>query len=353
MQDNTTDAFRTGRRLRLTTLQEQQEFMRLARQLIESGVTDAELQRELGYEEEEAYRSAIGNGRVTTERLDKLRQLNQARLPDMIVQKQEETARQSEERMQRLMERFKTGSDTKTPDPAETKPVDETIPPSRRPSRASFDPPPRTRRSKGRKKEFTTPKQHQRLREQIEHLWAVDKRFRNWSLLAKVGGLSSGQAIKRAYEVNSSVQTLQHIETFARLHAGFGSRATNAIKAGIPIDELQDHLMARRGGGADAAETGQAATGQESAPAQVDTRHGRPTLSMDDLPETPPSVDFSNMIELGRAIDVEVKRLWLVAKFFEDVSQSAALPRVVRESARRSREHLIAAVGLFAPEDGG
>jgi hypothetical protein len=338
-EDSPDSVVRKGRRLRLTTLDEQHEFVRLAQQLLSSGTAEDELRTELGYDDVDAFRKAVENGRVTTERLDRLREFSRDRLPDMIHRKQIESERITEERMRRLRERFETtpalppgggsGEGTPTPEvsaPGVTKKTEAKAP--REPKMG--------RRRKKRRKEYLEPQQHRRLREQIEHLWAVDKRFRNWSLLSKAAGLSSGQAVKRAYEVNSSAGTLRNIETFARLHAGFGSRATEALKAGVPVEQLQAHLTGEQ-------DAGPGTGGSEKA--------ARPeaSVTMDQLGETPPSVDFASMIELGEAIDREVKRLWLLSRFFGDIAGRATLPRLVRDSAAQTRDHLDRAIATFAP----
>lgn len=275
--------------------------------------------------------------------VERLRELTQERsqqaeasaLPDILQQKQEELTRQREERMRRLREKFESHSEPQAHDTIDSSRIDDV---AERPPQAAKP----ERSMVKRRKEYLEPKQHARLRDQIEHLWAVDKRFRNWSLLARAAGLSSGQAVKRAYEVNSSMATLRNIDTFARLHAGFGSRATRALKTGVPVSELQGFLT-----GASAA--GDAAGAVAGAVAGARGRAPRtPAVTMETLGETPPTVDFAGLVELGHAVDTEVKRLWLVAKFFEDVARKAELPRTVRDSAARARRYLLEAVDLFA-----
>lgn len=354
--DSTNDPTEYGRRLRLSTPVEQQEFVRLGRQLIDGGMTVEDIQRELGYEELEAVRTALSTGRVTTARLEKLRELIQQRMPDIVERKTAAHARQGEERLQRTLERFRQetaaaerdGADGATSEAAPSVPTAPAGRPAARAAAALGPAAARRRRSDaGRPKEYLTPKQHTRLKEQIEHLWAVDKRFKNWSLLAKVGGLKSGQAMKRAYEVGSSVGTLSNVETFARLHAGFGSRATRALQRGVPIEELQAFLTS---GGADGAEPEVEAPRAAGGRGRRRRASGPVPSSAAGLPETPPSIDFASIIELGQAIDTEVKRMWLMSRFFEGLSEYAALPRFVRANARATRDKLREAIAIIAPE---
>ncbi|MEX1183875.1 MAG: hypothetical protein WEF86_11635 [Gemmatimonadota bacterium] len=291
--------------------------------------------------------------------VERLRELTQERsqqaeasaLPDILQQKQEELTRQREERMRRLREKFESHSEPQAHDTIDSSRIDDV---AERPPQAAKP----ERSMVKRRKEYLEPKQHARLRDQIEHLWAVDKRFRNWSLLARAAGLSSGQAVKRAYEVNSSMATLRNIDTFARLHAGFGSRATRALKTGVPVSELQGFLTGASAAGdaagavAGAVAGAGAGAGAGAVAGAVAGARGRaprtPAVTMETLGETPPTVDFAGLVELGHAVDTEVKRLWLVAKFFEDVARKAELPRTVRDSAARARRYLLEAVDLFA-----
>jgi hypothetical protein len=360
-----------ARRLRLTTPDEQREFTRIARRLLDSGVSEDELRAELGYEEPEAFRHAVENGRATTVRLERLRELGDQRLPDLLREREESSRRQVDARMERLAEQFRTRSEdaTRTAEAARSAgagagaggqdakrgaPADA----AERGGRPGAARRGGKKKERSARKEYLSSKQHARLREQVEHLWAVDKQFRNWSLLAKVAGLSSGQAAKRAYEVNSSLATLQNIDLFSRMHAGFGSRATNALKAGVTIEELQDFLT---GGGAHGVESkaaaAEAAPGATARPRRARGAGGRPrsgakaaVLAASDVAPEPPPVDAANLLEIAAAIDAEMKRLWEMVRFFDGVAGVRALPRAVRQAAADTQLHLRRAVAGFAGE---
>ncbi|HUF50904.1 MAG TPA: hypothetical protein VMN60_08735 [Longimicrobiales bacterium] len=332
----------------MPTLNEQQEFMRLGRALREHGLDDETLRQELGYEDVDAVRTAVQSGRVTLARLERLRELANNRMPTLVQEKQAQAAQATETRMDSLFERLQREVKTAaTPEEsgAPGQPAGGPAPVSAAPARRAHKRAPRTR---GRKRQPLTAKQHERLRDQVEHLWAVDKRFRNWSLLARVMGLATGQAAKRAYDVGSSLTTLQHVETFARLHAGFGSKATTALKAGIEIGELQTHLLGARNAPAEAAaeagaEARTAAPARESA---VDR-----TTALSTLPDVPPHVDFESLVELGSAIDIEVKRMFHQSRFFDGVSRLATLPGTVRWNAAQTRDRLQEALRFFGGEE--
>jgi hypothetical protein len=305
------------RRLRMATLNEQQQFMQVAEQLRGTGMTDAELQRELGYEEADALAAALRTGRVTVNRLERLRDVARARL----------------------------GAESLAPQKTEEEPATA---PAATPSPAS----PRKRRGRkrapaqGKVRQFLTPKQHTRLREQVEHLWAVDKRFRNWSMLARVMGLSSGQAAKRAYDVNSSMTTLTNLERFGRLHAAYGGRATQALSAGIRTEQLQAHLQ------------GGAAVPSEAAPAPQRAAKAAPeapdivarATSLSELAEVPNGLEFASVLELGRAIDTEIDRMHQQARFFDGLARMETLPRIIRTSAAGVRDRLREALAFLTGE---
>jgi hypothetical protein len=203
--------------------------------------------------------------------------------------------------------------------------------------------PVRTRRprGRGRKKQHLSSAQHQRLRKEVEALWERDARLRNWSLLARAGGLRSGFAMKRAYDVNSSVTTARSLSRFGRILDRFGRAAVDALHEGVHIDSLEAHLTTamperaaatagmrgRRGSG----EGGRAAGSAGAAHTPAST-----------------AVDFTSMLELGQAIDAEMVRLAQSAEFFDGVANRASLPRIVRQSAARARDLLRSSIGLFA-----
>lgn len=218
---NDQDTLSGAKRLRICSLEEQQEFALVGRRLLATGVTEAEMGTALGYDGVEGVRSALETGRITTMRLERMRAFAKERLgPDYLP-------------------------DQGKADVGAPRPPDD-VPPAPPPDAARRGRLPEGDGAEGRK-EYLTRAQHRRLRDHVECLWAADGRLRNWSLLARAGGLSSGQAMKRAYEVGSSLPTLRNVETFRRLHAAFGSRATAALVEAVPIDELQGHLTAEDG----------------------------------------------------------------------------------------------------------
>jgi hypothetical protein len=337
-----------SRRLRLTTTAEQREFTRLARRLLGGGLAEPELRRELGYDTEEELRRAVETGRATTSRLERLRTL-------------------AWERMH--LESAGTTSVAATSSPRGTHGDAASGASSNTGLRTSGGAGRRasagravaasaargSRTAKSPRREFLEPKQHARLVEHVDHLRAVDRQFYNWSLLAKVMGLSSGQAARRAYEVNSSVATLANIERFAKLHAGFGSRATNALKAGLPIAELQDFLTGGGTRGVEALREG----AEEAAVAAPEARRRRPRrvqadsgqgsaaaetvaalLAASVLPAARPAVDVARLAEVAAAIDAELGRLWDSLRFFDGVARTTSLPRAVRAAAAETRRLL-------------
>jgi hypothetical protein len=224
------------RRIRVCTPEEQQEFSELGKRLLENGLGEEELQTALGLESVESLRRGIENGRVTTTRLDRIRTLAKQRL-GITYQAPAPAAAPERERAAAEVQSPDAATDAKpSPSAASHSDIPHIRPPLEVHRAADPD---------GARKEYLTKAQHRRLRDHIERLWAVDARFRNWSLLARAGGLSSGQAMKRAYEVGSSVSTLHSLETFCRLHAGFGSKATLALNEGVELGALREYLKAR------------------------------------------------------------------------------------------------------------
>jgi hypothetical protein len=460
-----------ARRLMACSPQEQQEFARVSRQLLRTGIGEDELRRALGYETLYRLRLAIENGRITPMRLERLRQLAAGVFGG---QPPEDRA-----------------------GPPEGEPAGRTNPADGRNGRASVRP-------EGMERDRLSRSQHRRLRDHVEHLWALDKRFRNWSLLARAGGLSSGQAMKRAYEVGSTLHTLQTVELFCRLHAAFGSRATAALADNVAVDGIKERLLdsgnstpgyleldengmnverdsaasrgsdlrksAQTGGTGGGVLTAAPRNGRSGTPrvrargrpkkhlteaqhrklrelieelwqreprlrnwsllaravvltsgqaakraydvnssettlanleqfAAMHRRFGpvatdalRRGVTLEDLadhlvradaapsigspaqtagsigadhgaPATPaaqpsiaknragpPAVDAAGIIAVGEAIDLEVQRLWQSAIFFEDVASRDSLPRIVRSSARLAGERLHSIIELFSAE---
>jgi hypothetical protein len=220
------------RRIRVCTPEEQLEFGRIGRALLEGGISEDDLQKALGLESVEGVRKAIDTGRVTTTRLDRLKELARERLPAALKAK-------NGHHQQPLAT---DGGVTASSAPGQEAPAQSAEAPA---ASAQAQPSVAATRDAAAAKDYLSRAQHQRLRDDVERLWATDSRFRNWSLLARAGGLSSGQAMKRAYEVGSSRATLVNLETFSRLHAGFGSKATIALMEGVAVPELRDYLRNR------------------------------------------------------------------------------------------------------------
>jgi hypothetical protein len=218
------------KRIRVCTPEEQLEFGRVGRHLLEGGISEQDIQAALGLESVEDVRKAIETGRVTTMRLDRLKELARERLPSALKARNGHTA--------------SDGAVTTAPPAREASPAAQDAS-SEAPRREAAPPASAAARDAAAGKDYLSRAQHQRLRDDVERLWATDSRFRNWSLLARAGGLSSGQAMKRAYEVGSSRATLVNLETFSRLHAGFGSKATIALMEGVAVPELRDYLRSR------------------------------------------------------------------------------------------------------------
>jgi hypothetical protein len=220
------------KRIRVCTPEEQLEFGRIGRALLEGGISEDDIQKALGLESVEGVRKAIETGRVTTTRLDRLKELARDRLPAALK------AKNGHHQPPIASDGGVTAAsapDQEAPTPTADAPA---AAPQAQPSVAPA-------RDAAAAKDYLSRAQHQRLRDDVERLWATDSRFRNWSLLARAGGLSSGQAMKRAYEVGSSRATLVNLETFSRLHAGFGSKATIALMEGVAVPELRDYLRNR------------------------------------------------------------------------------------------------------------
>jgi hypothetical protein len=493
------------KRIRVCTPEEQAEFGRIGRLLLDNGFSEENLQVALGYENVDAVRKALDTGRITTTRLDRLREVAREKLPAALLK----AATNGHPTGAAPTNGGHPAAETSVSTPAATVETSGS-PESRESAPISFAPPPVAHVTVARPaaaidpragiKDYLSKAQHQRLRDDVERLWSSDPRFRNWTLLARAGGLSSGQAMKRAYEVGSSRATLASLETFSRLHAGFGSKATIALMEGVQVSELREYLRSRAAedateaqNAADAIEMSAEAEGalaetemtpeapkdqseeqadgsaapqasgrrtrgsgrarkkqhltgaqhqklrkeveglwehdarlrnwsllaragglrsgfamkraydvnssvttarslarfgrllQRFGRAAVDALHGGIHIDALEahlsaaLPEralataaartprapattgsdvvTPPAgsaapnpVDFSSMIELGRAIDAEVIRLAQSAEFFDGVANKSTLPRIVRRSAERARDRLRSAIGLFAGE---
>jgi hypothetical protein len=493
------------KRIRVCTPEEQAEFGRIGRLLLDNGFSEENLQVALGYESVDAVRKALETGRITTTRLDRLREVAREKLPASLLK-----ASNGHPAAPAPPNSGQPAAEAAVPAPATT---DSTVSfgsgstEAKEASPLIFAPPPMPQVTVARPaavvdpragiKDYLSKAQHQRLRDDVERLWASDPRFRNWTLLARAGGLSSGQAMKRAYEVGSSRATLASLETFSRLHAGFGSKATIALMEGVQVSELREYLRTRAAevatessqnpagvievaaGEAEASPVAADATAathdqpedQNEAPrrrtrsgsgrarkkqhlsaaqhqklrkeveslweqdarlrnwsllaragglrsgfamkraydvnssvttarslsrfgrllqrfgrAAVDALHGGVHVDALEahlsaaLPEraaataaartprasasgsanvvpppagspAPNAVDFSSMIELGRAIDAEVIRLAQSAEFFDGVANKSSLPRIVRRSAERARDRLRSAIGLFAGDD--
>jgi hypothetical protein len=219
------------KRIRVCTPEEQQEFGRLGRLLVEGGISEEVIQSALGLESVEDVRKAIETGRVTTTRLDRLKELARERLPTAL-------------KALKAVEEPAANVDGSAPPAtsAGTGVVTLSERSTEQPHGEQRAPATQPARDAAASKDYLSRAQHQRLRDDVERLWATDSRFRNWTLLARAGGLSSGQAMKRAYEVGSSRATLVNLETFSRLHAGFGSKATIALMEGVAVPELRDYL---------------------------------------------------------------------------------------------------------------
>jgi hypothetical protein len=369
-----------ARRLRLITPQEQLEFTRIARRLLSHGVRDTELRQELGYDTDEELRRAVETGRATTARLERLRSLAWDRMhltaPARPTGKQAGTGHIPE-----LVEAGEAGEEGPGGSAggggkAQGRGRARDGGGQRRASVAGR----RAGRRSGAKKrsarkEFLDPKQHAKMVEHVDHFRAVDRQYETWSLLAKVMGLASGQAAKRAYEVNSSLATLRNVERFARLLAGFGSRATRALQAGVTIDELQEFLTAGGTRGVesvrDASATGDADTDDPGADAAVAVRGGRrrrrtreaepsaaphaetlaAMLAASALPPMPASAVAPNLFEVAAAVDAQLARIWDSVRFFDGVARSEGLPRTVRFAAEETRDMLREAVAAFTGEE--
>ena len=381
------------------TADEQREFTRLARPLLSGGMTEAELGRELGYDSDEELRRAVETGRATTARLERLRSLAFDRLGERLTAAAREASggagsqrggaersgaeRGGAERGGSQRGGSEVGGSDRSGSGASSSAADSGEGGGRRGagagqqgSRAARAGGTATgrggRRQRSARKEFLDEKGHGRLVDAVDHLRAVDSRFENWSLLAKVMGLSSGQAAKRAYEVNSSLATLQNVEKFSRLHAGFGSRATTALKAGMPIGDLQTFLTdgGTKGvesvGDAPVISAGAAAAGSAAGGARRRRRKqgaGRGAGAGDaldatvsalrqssDLPAARGAGDTARLFEIAAAVDAELAGLWETLRFFDGVSRTAALPATLREAAAETRDHIRRAVDCFGGE---
>jgi hypothetical protein len=320
---------REARRLRIVDAGEQREFKRLSGELLDGVMTEDQLRDELGYAAVEGLRHALESGRVTTDQFEKLRQIHALHLPGREPAPEPEPEPEPERRPRRAAARRTTKKQMKQRSPRKT---------------------------------FLDRQQHAQLREHFEHLWAVDRRFRNWALLAKATGLASGQAAKRAYEVNSSLATLHSMELFRRLFAGYGSRAADALQKGVPLEELQAHLSgigaASEGGEADAAEPEPAGgpvrrrsrEARSPDPAADQAAAARAAvLARSAIPAEPPPVGGADLVGIAAAIDAEVARLREMIRFFDGVGATGPLPRPIREAARQTRAALQQAAEHFAP----
>jgi hypothetical protein len=363
-----------ARRLRLITPQEQLEFTRLARRLLSHGISDADLRQELGYDTDEELKRAVETGRATTARLERLRSLAWDRMhltsPPRPTGEAEGTGHIPALEESRGRGSARGGESGGRVSAGGSEPGRRPAAGGRTAARQR-----RTPKKRSARKEFLDAKQHAKLVEHVDHFRAVDRQFETWSLLAKVMGLASGQAAKRAYEVNSSLATLQHVERFARLLAGFGSRATKALQAGVPIEELQDFLTAGGTRGVeslrDPAAAGDAAAGgSEDAPARDGVRrrrrrqpreggpgaapHGETLAAMvaaSSLPRAAATAMAPNLFDVAAAVDAELARIWESARFFDGVARTAGLPRSIRFTAEETRDMLQAAVEAFTGQE--
>jgi hypothetical protein len=202
---------------------------------------------------------------------------------------------------------------------------------------------PRRRR---RKNVHLNEAQHRKLRETVEAMWERDPKLRNWTLLAKAAGLSTGPAVKRAYEVNSSTTTLDNLSRFASVHAAHGAAAIAALKSGVGTEALEEHLEGAGGRGGEPPAASQelhpAATAPSS-PAEPGPEPQRDTL---------PRVDFARLVELGESIDSEVRQLWHASRLFDEVANQPSVPRMIRTNAAIARDRLRGVIDLFAGEGG-
>jgi hypothetical protein len=308
------------KRLRVVDPDDQRTFVDMARRLLDGIMSEDRLRQELGYDERHAMKHAVETGRVSTAQFDRMRGIYDAHMPRH--QKSDESSDRAPRR----------GRATKRPSG-----------------------------NRGRRREFLDERQHARLRERIEHLWAVDRRFRNWALLGRACGLSSGQAAKRAYEVNSSTTTLRNIELFARLFAGFGSRAADALQRGVPIEKLQAFLNGEAVAGAEAdpmdAGAGDGrrrrrrAAGSAAGDDAPDVAAARTAvLGRSTIPTTAPA-DTSRLLGIAAAIDGEMARLQEMIRFFDGLAATPGVPRPVRYAARLTRDHLRDAARQLASDE--
>lgn len=339
--NNPFDGFATGtRRMRPNNAEEQGEMIRLGRHLLAANVSREELRSHLGYSTCDELDVALSTGRASTIRLERLREFADARLPDIVRTKQQNDEATNNSRAEMLAERFRSHAEQLATQGTASAHV---APQTSLKKRAM---------KRERRKDYCTPKQQERLVSQIDHLWAVDKRFKNWSLLAHIAGLSSGPAIKRAYEVGSSTNTLKRIDNFVRIYQAFGSRAFEAARQGIATDDLQKYLMATTDmNQANITPIGTAAsaqTAQIAAPEPAIEQY--PTLALDTLPPTPPTIDFANLLAVASTVDTEVKRLWLTAAFFEKLAASPSMPSIIRQNAAGAAERIREGLRFFAPD---
>lgn len=269
--------------------------------------------------------------RIVKERVDQVRRGPNS-LPDLIKRKQEEQALRDNERLDLLARRFEQTAEKALADKHANAAVGPVSPQTERSERDAS-------RSTNARKEHLEPAQHMQLRRTVERLWKADERLQTWTLLAKAAGLASGQAVKRAYEVNSSVSTLRNLETFAQLYTKFGGQATSALKTGVAIEDLHEHLITT------AAEVEvQSVPPEQTKPKQPLSARERRGLTSDHSADGAPVVDFAALLEAGEAIDREIDRLGRVAEFFKGLSQEDSLPALVRGSAAAARKHVLDAV---------
>jgi hypothetical protein len=205
----------------------------------------------------------------------------------------------------------------------------------------------RSSRPGRRKRAHLSEAQHRRLRETVEELWRRDPKLENWTLLARAAGLSSGPAMKRAYEVNSSTTTLANLSSFARLHESWGARAIQAVRDGVEARSLEEHL--RGTGAAAGAEPATTAAAVAPATRSEPGRGGAAAPTFSGASTVPAhAVDFQRLVELGQTIDGEVRSLVRASRLFEDLADDPSLPRMIRANAALARDRIRGAIDLFA-----
>jgi hypothetical protein len=312
-----------GRRLKSLDRAGQQEFKRLAHQLLKGGMTEDELAEKLGYSSVAGLRTAVDSGRATTERLSSLRQTADDHLPHLIAQKNADLAKAAEARTEEMMRRLEAkmagAKEGLVPPPAPKEPVQG--------RRSHFG------RKMGAK---LTQRQHLAFRKDIDKLRQADAGMKTWSNLGYALGLRSGTAAKLAYDNGSTERCQKNLRSYIQLYATHGDSVLAALRNGLEIERASAHF--------------------KKIPAQPPTVQAPPASpGVAPAPEPasasePPKLEFAHLATFADSLETEIQNLWRMASFFERAAGEAKLPRHIRLMAQQAQAQIHRTIGLWVPD---